>query len=144
MGGRAARASLPPHLASLCFSAVNFDHFQILRAIGKGSFGKVSGVGQGHGRMRCWAAAPSSHLGLSVRVWVRLGHQSQLSVELTGAGSHSPGHCRLWELSRELSAQMAQPLGRDPDTPSLLRLKGAFRAARCPHFPYFLSPDRTS
>lgn len=25
-----------------CLSTVNFDHFQILRAIGKGSFGKVS------------------------------------------------------------------------------------------------------
>lgn len=25
----------------LFYSAVNFDHFQILRAIGKGSFGKV-------------------------------------------------------------------------------------------------------
>lgn len=27
------------------FVAVNFDHFQILRAIGKGSFGKVSSPG---------------------------------------------------------------------------------------------------
>uniref|UniRef100_A0A8C6UQE7 Serine/threonine kinase 32C n=1 Tax=Neogobius melanostomus TaxID=47308 RepID=A0A8C6UQE7_9GOBI len=29
------------YLLVLCFLAVNFDHFQILRAIGKGSFGKV-------------------------------------------------------------------------------------------------------
>ena len=27
---------------SLCYFPVNLDHFQILRAIGKGSFGKVS------------------------------------------------------------------------------------------------------
>lgn len=26
----------------VCLFSVNFDHFQILRAIGKGSFGKVS------------------------------------------------------------------------------------------------------
>jgi hypothetical protein len=28
----------------ISFHAVNFDHFQILRAIGKGSFGKVSNL----------------------------------------------------------------------------------------------------
>lgn len=30
------------NISLLPFVAVNFDHFQILRAIGKGSFGKVS------------------------------------------------------------------------------------------------------
>lgn len=30
------------HIPLFALSTVNFDHFQILRAIGKGSFGKVS------------------------------------------------------------------------------------------------------
>lgn len=34
-------AFLPAHWYVSVSSAVNFDHFQILRAIGKGSFGKV-------------------------------------------------------------------------------------------------------
>lgn len=33
--------ALPYLFVSLLHSTVNFDHFQILRAIGKGSFGKV-------------------------------------------------------------------------------------------------------
>lgn len=33
---------LSPFVFLSCSFAVNFDHFQILRAIGKGSFGKVS------------------------------------------------------------------------------------------------------
>lgn len=40
-GLRAAQTFVPPQPASSVFSTVNFDHFQILRAIGKGSFGKV-------------------------------------------------------------------------------------------------------
>lgn len=43
--GSQAQASWP--YQPLLLSAVNFDHFQILRAIGKGSFGKVRPLLQG-------------------------------------------------------------------------------------------------
>ena len=44
-GGHGSFCHLTRHPS--VFSAVNFDHFQILRAIGKGSFGKVRRTQQG-------------------------------------------------------------------------------------------------
>lgn len=49
--GPGAVACLSPHPAPSVLSAVNFDHFQILRAIGKGSFGKVRRVGWAAGSL---------------------------------------------------------------------------------------------
>lgn len=47
-GGWGLAVALTPAL----LSAVNFDHFQILRAIGKGSFGKVGTMPASSGRVR--------------------------------------------------------------------------------------------
>lgn len=65
MGGPGGTDLPVTSLGILCFSAVNFDHFQILRAIGKGSFGKVSGAGRGQDSSCCWTAVPFTRLGLS-------------------------------------------------------------------------------
>lgn len=45
----------PFNIQMLLFLAVTFDHFEILRAIGKGSFGKVSVLEINHhvGSWRC-------------------------------------------------------------------------------------------
>lgn len=45
----------PFNIEMLLFLAVTFDHFEILRAIGKGSFGKVSVLGTCHcvGSWKC-------------------------------------------------------------------------------------------
>lgn len=50
-GALGAVACLSPHPAPSVLSAVNFDHFQILRAIGKGSFGKVRRAGWAAGSL---------------------------------------------------------------------------------------------
>jgi hypothetical protein len=53
-------------------SAVNFDHFQILRAIGKGSFGKV--------RRNLW-------VGQASRWWASVGLWGWTALHLSGEAS---------------------------------------------------------
>lgn len=72
-----------PDLCLLPFSlAVTFDHFQILRAIGKGSFGKVSTTGlpechpQTPKARRRWR--PPARVCASALLWVA-GHRRGLS-----------------------------------------------------------------
>lgn len=55
----------PALTATFSFLTVNFDHFQILRAIGKGSFGKVRTMHFLEQKSEAWK---SGCLGLSVYV----------------------------------------------------------------------------
>ncbi|KAK3554147.1 hypothetical protein QTP70_019073 [Hemibagrus guttatus] len=65
---------------------VNFDHFQILRAIGKGSFGKTCY------RMRCHSSAKSTFS----RCLNRRGPSHQLNPILDLAGGHQMEDGNLW------------------------------------------------
>ena len=73
-------------------SAVNLDHFQILRAIGKGSFGKVRPAGRGP-RLDSGVSEAGPSWVYGWRVWVcflpsrpvTLGPRGGLSAELPAA-----------------------------------------------------------
>lgn len=127
-------AFLPAHLVSL-FSTVNFDHFQILRAIGKGSFGKVRQSRQGgHGRTipaahRLWEArAPASVSGGCGQAG-NGGRQSGVSASLRSTGAFRPALCgSLTRLGADGADDIAVGLcGTKTPTPPHLRLRRPLR-----------------
>lgn len=110
--GQTARAGGPGGHLPCCpltwrpsaLSAVNLDHFQILRAIGKGSFGKVrpragrtGHVWAGPAAWVCW------------RVWVCLPQGRPAMLEASGGAVHEPATTRLsWPRSLG-SCSLAHP-----------------------------------
>lgn len=91
---------------SLLHSTVNFDHFQILRAIGKGSFGKVRKSLSG------WASGGWGHMGPQSHTDLLHFSSEKLAPSLGQKVQDCQGRSRGSGLSGVVSATLHQLSGR--------------------------------